>query len=208
MFQVPIEPQKIKGNQVTGMHLMSGLLLFVMGILTWLVPNQIKQEKFDFLNWAGLLCGLWGLFIIIVTIFFNKRIIQSKANFTFRILEIISLSGILIYTLYQKWYLPTAYSIAALCGIILAYYWERKSKSKRWVKFDDEGIHIKNSAKINWSEISHVIVKHNILTIDCKNNKLYQLIIDTKNNNTDAEVLESYARIQIKAKEHLYKKEW
>ncbi len=212
MYQILLEGRQIKRNQVTGMHIMAGLLLLVMGLITWMVPNAVKQQQFDFLNWTGLAYALFGLFIIIVCIFFNKKIIQTNANFVLRITEIIALALILSYSLFQKWYLPAAYSGAALIGIALAYYWEKKGKQKKLATFNDNGVEVPGlgrKSKIAWQDLTRVLLRHNILTIDCKDNKLFQLVVAPENRATvNKEEFENYCKANIQAKEHLYKADW
>lgn len=193
------------------MHLMAAFLLIVMGLLTWLVPNSVKQQEFDFLNYAGLAYALLGLVILVVCIFFNKKVIQTKANLWLRALEIGSLSAILIYSLVQKWYLPAGYSSAALLGIILAFYWEKTGKRNRIALFNDEGTRIPGLGKkseAKWHDIKRIILKHNILTIDFKDNKLFQLTLSNQNNTINKDEFETYCHFQIEAKKHLHKVDW
>lgn len=211
MYQIILEGKKIKRNQVTGMHLMAGFLLIAMGLLTWLVPNSVKQEEFDFLNYTGLTYALFGLLVIVVCIFFNKKVIQTKANLVLRFFEICSMTAILIYSLVHKWYLPAGYSSAALLGIILAFYWEKTGKRNRIATFTDQGVHIPGLGKstdLNWKEIKKVILKHNILTIDCVNNKLYQIKLAATDQAINREEFATYCHFQIEAKKHLQEKEW
>lgn len=211
MYQVILEGKQIKRNQVTGMHLMAGFLLIVMGLLTWLVPNSVKQQEFAFLNYAGLAIALLGVIIVFVCIFLNKKIIQTKANLTLRIAEISSLVLILLYSLYQKWYLPAGYSAAALLGIILAFYWEKTGKQNRVAIFSDSGVHIPGLGKdtdLPWQAVKQILLRHNILTVDCMNNKLYQLLLAEQTTDINKEEFETFCRFQIEAKKHLYKTEW
>jgi len=211
MYQIILEGKQIKRNQVTGMHLMAGFLLIVMGMLTWLVPNSVKQQEFDFLNYAGLAYALFGLVIVVVCIGFNKKIIQTKANLVLRFLEVISLGAILAYALFQKWYLPAGYSAAALLGIVLAFYWEKTGKQNRIASFTDDGVRIPGLGKKSetaWQDIKRIILKHDILTVDFKDNKLYQLQLATQKEELNKDEFETYCHFQIEAKNHLHKQDW
>lgn len=211
MYQIVLEGKQIKRNQVTGMHLMAGFLLIVMGLFTWLVPNSVKQKEFDFLNYAGLVIALLGLIIVFVCIFFNKKIIQTKANLALRLLELSSLTLILLYSLYQKWYLPAGYSAIALLGIILAFYWEKTGKRNKVATFTDEGVHIPGLGKntdLPWQAIRQILLRHNVLTVDCRDNKLYQLLLAEGQSIINKEEFETYCHFQIEAKKHLLKAEW
>jgi hypothetical protein len=208
MYQFTLEGKGVKRNQVTGMHLMAGLLLLVMGLLTWLVPDAVKQTEFSFLNWAGLLIAFTGAIIIFLSIFYNKKLIQSNFNFVLRLIEIVAMGAILIYSLLKEWYLPAAYSAAATLGILLAYYWEKTEKKDQVLVCDDNGISIDAKHRFSWQEIQNLRLRHNILTIDCHNNKLYQYKLTGNYQQTDRETFESYCSIQIQAKKHLKQKEW
>ncbi len=211
MYQIVLEGKQVKKNQVTGMHLMAGFLLLVMGFLTWAVPNTIKQQEFNFLNKVGIAYSFFGMALIVICIFFNKRVIQSPANFGLRILEVLSLAPILIYSLFQKWYLPAAYSAAALLGIILAFYWERNGRKNRIATFNDKGVFVPGlgrKSELAWQDITRILLRHHVLTIDCKDNKLFQLNLERSSNNTSRDEFEAYCKIQIEAKKHLYKADW
>lgn len=211
MYQLILEGKQIKRNQVTGMHLMAGFLLIVMGLLTWLVPNSVKQKEFDFLNYAGLVLAILGLVVVFVCIFFNKKVIQTKANLALRLLEISSLALVFLYSLYQKWYLPAGYSAAALLGIVLAFYWEKTGKRNRIATFTDNGVHIPGLGKntdLPWQAIKQILLRHNILTVDCMDNKLYQILLANPQSVINKEEFETYCKFQIQAKKHLHKTDW
>jgi hypothetical protein len=211
MFQIILEGKQIKRNQVTGMHLMAGFLLIVMGLFTWMIPDSVKQQNFSFLNYAGLAFAFFGVLIVLICIFFNKKVIQTKANLVLRFFEFFSLATILIYSYYKKWYLPAGYSGAALLGIMLAFYWEKTGKKNRVATFSDAGIRVPGLGKKSeaaWSEIKKVILKHNILTIDFKDNKLFQLKLADKNNEINRAEFDTFCHFQIEAKKHLHKNDW
>ncbi|WP_118974036.1 hypothetical protein [Taibaiella koreensis] len=211
MYQILLEGKQVKKNQVTGMHLMAGFLLLIMGLFTWLVPNAVKQAEFNFLNNIGLLYAAFGFALLIISVFFNKKIIQSPANFGLRIAEILLFISILAYSFIRKWYLPAAYSGAALLGIILAYYWERNGKKTRRAVFNDKGIFVTGLGRksdMTWQDIKKVMLRHKVLTIDCKDNKLFQINVDHGQEAINQEDFEAYCHIQIEAKKHLYKEDW
>lgn len=199
MYQILLEGKQVKNNQITSIHIMAGLLLLVMGFITWLVPNSIKQKELNFLNYAGLGYVVIGIIIITATIFFNRSVLKQKVNKRLRIFEIIVFIPILIYSIYQKWYLPLGYATAALIGIILAYYFETRGKVNKTAHILSEGIKIAGLGKhsnMPWSEIKNIIIKYNILTIDRYDNKLYQLPL-VKNTTNDFETIENYSKQQI-----------
>lgn len=211
MYQILLEGKQLKRNQITGMHLMVGFLLIGIGMVTWLVPDSVKQTALQFLNYVGLAYVLFGFFIVITCIFFNKKVIQTKANIILRIAEMIALIIILIFSLYKKWYLPSAYSGSALIAIILAYYLETNHKKDKVASFNENGIHIPGlgkNASAPWHDIKNIILKHNILTVDFMNNKLYQANLSRNNTFSDYEAFHLYTREKIDTNKHNYREDW
>ena len=209
-FKIAVHQNRIKNNQVTALHIMVGILLLLLGLVTYLVPNQMKTEKFQFLNKIGILYALLGVGIMCITVFFNKRVIQTSKNEILRIVEMIALGTIHIYSLIQEWYLPAAYTFAAFIAIIFAYLWETKAKKDLIIELNDKGVWIPKlffKKQIFWQDVKHILFNHKVLSIDCKDNKLYQYkLIGIKDQLQDT--TESYIKEQIKAHEHLYDKDW
>lgn len=211
MYQIYLEGRQLKRNQITGMHLMVGFLLIGIGMVTWLVPDSVKQTELQFLNYVGLAYALLGFLILFLCIFLNKRIIQSKGNTVLRITEIIALSLILIFSVYKHWLLPAGYSTAALLGIIIAYYFEKNTKKDKRAEFNEKAIKIPGlgrHANASWSEVKNIILKNNILTVDFKNNKLYQANLSKNNKSLNQQNFVSFAKEQILKNKDSYKEDW
>ncbi|PSK94368.1 hypothetical protein [Taibaiella chishuiensis] len=210
-YTLPVEGSRVKRNQVTGMHLMAGLLLVVMGLLTWAVPNQVKQAEFAFLNQAGIAYAIFGVLLLIITIFFNKKIVQTKAGLVLRIIEILALLPIFIYALQNKWYLPATYSGATLAGILFAYFWEKSGTKPRYIFIDKNGINLQQfagSKKIAWPDVTRVLLRHHILTIDCRDNRLMQYKVLPEQLSIEKESFEQNCAQLIRDHEHLHQKDW
>lgn len=218
-FKIPVAGNKVKKHQVTAMHLIAGFLLIVMGLITFVTPyalgvihssaNPVQKPQLTFINFSGLAYALFGLLLIIITTFFNKKVIQTKANFPLRILEIIAFLSILFYSLIQKWYLPAAYSGAALTGIILAYFLEKSGQAPRFILINERGIKIPGrNGDILWQNIKAVIFRHNVITVDCKDNKLFQLTFFKETINEKLPLIETFAKKNIETKAHLYQEDW
>lgn len=210
-YTLPVEGSRVKRNQVTGMHLMAGLLLVVMGLLTWAVPDGVKQAELSFLNETGIGYALFGLVLLIVTIFFNKKIIQTKAGFILRVIEILALLPIFVYAIQKEWYLPATYSGATLAGIIFAYFWEKSGTKPRYIFIDKNGINLQQftgSKKVAWPDITRVLLRHNILTIDCKDNKLMQYKVLPEHLDINKETFENHCAQLITENAHLHRKDW
>jgi len=210
-YTVFLEGKQLKRNQITGMHLMVSFILIGMGMVTWLVPDSVKQTSLQFLNYVGLSYVFLGLAILVVSIFFNKKIIQTKANTVLRIVEIFAVAVILLYSFTKKWYLPLGYSGAALLGIILAYYFEQNHKKDKKAFFDENGVHIPGLGRHShtaWQDIKNIIIKHNILTVDFMDNKLYQGTLSTANNSIDKAAFADYCQNHIATNKEKFTADW
>lgn len=211
-YRITIAQNRLKRHQVTALHLMIGFLLLLMGVVTWMVPSSIKTDSFAFLNIAGIAYAAFGLCLILVSVFFNRRLIQNPSgNQLLRIIEALVLLSILVYTLLQKWYLPFGYSAAALLVIVFAYLWEKDAQSAKVVTISERGVYIPGffkSQNLPWQDISRVIIKHAILTIDCQNNHLYQFSVTDITADDSEEPLSVFSMRMIAAHKHLPKSDW
>lgn len=211
-FRVTVHQNRIRRNQVTALHLMMGFLFFMMGLFTWLVPSAIKTERFVFLNLIGLGYALFGFILLLIAVFFNRRIIQKPLpNKALRVIEAFALLPILVYALVQKWYLPFAYSLAALLAIMFAYFWERYAQKDQTIEISEKGIFIPRffrSRVLNWQDVSRVILKHSILTIDCYDNRLFQSRVSSKWSRGSSDRFNEFSTDMIEAHKHLHRDDW
>lgn len=209
-FKVKVFHNKIKNNQVTALHLMVAFLFMVLGLFTVIVPDTIKTLQFLYLENIGWLYFCFGILLLIISIFYNKKIIQTKKSRILRIIEIIALGIIIIYALFHKWYLPASYCFAALIGVGFSYLWEKQALKELNIQFSEKGVVIPKiwtNKKINWQDIKNIILKHNVITIDCKDNKLIQYNINSLYEKSAVEI-ENYTDEKIKNNAHLYQEDW
>lgn len=211
-FRITISQNRVKRHQVTALHLMVGFLLLLMGVVTWGIPSAIKTESFAFLDMAGIAYAVFGLCLILVSVFFNRRVIQNPGgNQLLRVIETLVLLSILAYTLLQKWYLPFGYSLAALLVIVFAFLWEKDAQSEKVVLVSERGVYIPGffkSQNLPWQDISRVMIKHSILTVDCHNNHLYQFAVTDVAADEPEEPLSVFSMRMIAAHKHLPKSDW
>lgn len=212
-FSLIIKHNQVKRNQVTALHIMIGILLFMMGYVMWLMPNFFQIEQYAILMIGGMVYGLFGLILIIISIFFNRKIIQNPFyNQVLRILEILVLLSILIYSAYERWYLPVAYCTAALGLIVFAYFWERRAQKEQRIQLTSSGILIPlffKKIKLHWQDISNIVLRHSILTIDCHDNKLYQFNVQgLKPENESPESFISTCKQWMEDSKDLPRNDW
>lgn len=213
-FEIPILEKGVKRNQVTAIHLMAGLLLIAMSSITLVVPDGLKAEARPLLNTMGIVYMISGGLILVVSIFFNKKVIQKKANLALRLLEILLFLPIFVYSLIQQWYLPATYAAAAILAILLAYYWEKRGVRTKKAIINETGVHLPLSGTTKsfpWQDINKLMFRHRILTIDCKNNRLIQLNVPNEPDNNalpTQSAIEKYSNQQIIVNKNKITDDW
>jgi hypothetical protein len=211
-FEIIASGTAVKKHQITSIHLMSGLLLMVMGAVTWAIPDAAKTIVYNYLNYAGLCYAFTGLMIIVISIFFNKKIIQHPGkNIVLRIFEGILLGSILIYCLIKQWYLPAAWSGAGFIAVMLAMFIENTSTKHKMIIVNEEGVLLPGLARnvtLPWQDIQRLLLKHNVITIDCRDNKLYQFEVNKERLAYNAADIEDFARDKIASNADKYQKDW
>lgn len=220
MYQFPIKSQGIKRNQVTAMHIMAALLFIGMGAVAFLAPfffglaKASKEHRpeltYEWINWAGLLYIILGFIIMVIVIFVNKKILQTGKNLVLRLIEITALIAVIAYAAYMRWTLPVIYSAVGLAGIVMAYYFEKRTGKQYFISIDDSEIVIQNNAfgkTYKWQNVKNVILKNNVLTIDNKDNTIYQAEIIIPDNTSLKDFI-AYCKKQIEQHAHLYQPDW
>jgi len=212
-YRITTRQHRIKKHQVTALHLMIGFLLFMMGLVTWLVPGTVKTERFAFLDIIGIAYSAAGLLLIVIAVFLNRKVIQNPIrNQALRIIEILLLLTILVYTIIQQWYLPLGYSSVALAVIIFAYFWERNAHAARILTIDSQGVRVPGffrNLTLAWQDVSRIILRHAVLTIDCHNNRLYQFdVTQVSPDEGSPEPFHSFCEAMIATHRHLPKDDW
>lgn len=212
MYSFILKKKTVKRNQVTAFHIIAAILLIVIGFITVITPFSLNVMLtpegssrqniigFSWVNYFGYILGFIGIAILIVSMFFNKKYLQKRNNIIIRIIEIICFSLILIYCIIEKYYLPAVYAAVALIGIILAYYLENADQKEIKITVEETGVCLKSNikeSKWKWTEIEFFILKHNVITINTTEEKMYQFVIEPYNEIS--ETINNYAAQKIKA---------
>jgi hypothetical protein len=94
-----------------------------------------------------------------------------------------------IFLLYNYW-IAVLY---AICGIL-----EKQVKFKRELGFDDEGITINTfpEKRYKWHEVSNVVLKDGLITVDLYNNKIIQKELEDEAEEVESEFNE-YCRSHL-----------
>ena len=141
------------------------LFILLINCFAWgVVLLNAANEKVKYL--AALAAGISFISLIFFLVqFYTKRLIAYRTGISFIILGIC-------------WLLSGRYlfALCIICFAILGFY----SSKKFNVIFSAEKILYPTFPVKTylWTEVSNVILKDNVLTIDLKNNKLIQVVIE------------------------------
>lgn len=208
MYKIQIQNKLLKNNQITAMHIMVAIIFILLGAITSSLPKNVSISIDIYIPIYGYILLFSGIVITGITIFKNKKIIQGKANKFLRYYELIILLSVLIYTLMKKLYLPFTYAATTLLGVIFAIVWEQYGKKEHFVIIDEKGVSIPKFMRVKiipWRNIKRFLLKHGLITIDCRNNTLFQY---KKLEKVDKEKIQKYVEEKIAENAEKYDADW
>ncbi|HSF46115.1 MAG TPA: hypothetical protein VLA58_08885 [Chitinophagaceae bacterium] len=168
-------------------------------VFPYIVVLKKKHEK------TAALIGLLSAFIFIILLI--VKIIGDPRDWIFMVLAIICFSGLLAYDIVQfrkkkktemmltylvaigaLFFFPLPGKIAYLVIALSGYLSTRPEE----IGFSEDHIVFKSvfSKTIAWSDLNNALIKDGILTLDYKNNKLFQSETDDDEDNDEYEVSE------------------
>lgn len=146
---------------------MTGWLLSVLAIIIFLV--NIYESPTDW----GIFFSLFVLIGLVASNIVDKR---KKNKISFTTILVCAGIGLKIFTV------TAAYvgSLLILAGIVEKYL--RKNKE---IGFSEAGIVMSGlfPKKYNWSELNNIVIKDDLLTMDFKNNKVFQRYTDDEEDD-------------------------
>jgi uncharacterized membrane protein len=192
-FNILIEKIEERLSRSRMVHIMAGMLVFVYGIrgLSDLPKTSLQ-----------LYTGIPAACIILYIAIFKKNILKDiKHNRNLRIIEAVFI--IMAATHFWKYnfqFVAVSFAISVI-GILISIIIEHQLLGGYKIQVSDAGIlrasNTNQQKLIEWSTISNAMVKHNILTVDLRNNYLMQSTFT--DNLTDAEqsAFNAYCKDQI-----------
>jgi len=171
----------------------------------------LKNQNLRSINYSGFFLSL------ISCILFTRELFTGRIHAVFAV-GVAFILGVLIYNFFRirqgkKIYYSKALLIASLIWLKMPYgQWlfvlfvvlgllERQAKSATEIGFDVNEIVFNSLFKkrISWKELTNVILKDNLLTMDFKNNRLVQREVDDEEEEDDAteEEFNSFCRSML-----------
>lgn len=210
IYQVPILRTRIKKKHITSMHLIAGFMFILIGSVTLAVPENIKKSFTGFLNAVSTSYIFLGIGIVLITIIWNRRLSIQRNNTLLRFTEIIGFLIIGSICGIHLWWMPMIYAIIGIITVATTYYLELTANRPEYIELNEKGIVMKrlNKKIIAWSEVKNFLIRHGNVTINLKNNTLYQFNAYNFKNITNKENIEAFAQQQIDTNAHKYVEEW
>jgi hypothetical protein len=151
-----------------------GLMAFAV-FLVMLVHHLITADQ------NGIIVGLFALTSIGL---FTSSLIQFNKRKKIELTLAFALAAVVLFYIIKLPWIAASYLVLALVY--------RKSVKPQEIGFSPEIIVVDGlfQKRINWSELNNVLIKDGLLTMDYKNNKLFQQETDDLDDDDDDEVTE------------------
>lgn len=179
-----------------------------MGLKTYDYIVTLKPPRsFAAFNWISHLMMLLALALVIYSAFSY----QSRKELIYHILGIVVIVAAWIYSYkvegkYNRSLLWTAITLGVLyknlwmlLGYGIAAFLERQVRFQQEIGFDDNGLTFNSfpTKKYQWHEVSNVVLKDDIITVDLYNNKIIQKEIDSEIDHETEKEFNEFCRSHL-----------
>lgn len=191
-FELLLTGEKVKPHQIIALHLMSAITIAGAG--------AVLYKKYPpGLAWGiGLIVG--GLILMGISVFRSRWMTKGNNNTVFRIIELLTALSLAVLSVAKHW-TPAIIMFSILSAALLfALILEKSQKNKLFVRVSEEGIQLPATARrrfLTWYDTEQVLLRYGTITIDCRENKLYQWTI--ADLQFDHREFEDFCRRQIEA---------
>jgi hypothetical protein len=168
-YKFTLAESRTKVHQVTALHLLAALAFLGAGAIIYVYNFQI--------TYYGLALIVLALGLMGITIGRNKWINKLEVNVYFRILELVLAVVLAIYSFQQGWKPPMGIFGVLTLALGFALVWERPSFNAIEIMITDDAIKLPSNQGrryIEWEEVEQIIFKYGILSVNCKDNRLFQ----------------------------------
>jgi hypothetical protein len=183
-FEFVVKNEKIKSyHRIATSLIIINIAVFIL----WAIRANSSKNTVIAVAGAALLS-----FFLLLHLYFNP---QRKSSF-----QIASLCmAIIVWLLFYKW-------IAVIICMALLWLYILSVRPLA-ISIGADRVHYVSFpyTTLKWQELSNVILKDDILTIDHKNNKILQAELDTTHSHASEEEFNDFCRQQLKEKNGLIK---
>lgn len=175
----------------------------------------LKNEKIRLYNRISWLIIFINFILLLYLALFPKNV--NTRNLSIAVILFLTLVFVLFHYLRKtKWEfgIRSFFSVLMLGWILFEFYWlaalmlvfdilSSLISRKAFTIISKKNILFPSFPRksINWNELNNIILKDGLLTIDYKNNKLFQQVIDESKTSVDEKEFNDFCREQLKVKE-------
>lgn len=185
-YILPLAEERVKREQKITLHLFVVFVLMATGAFLLLLQHLLKgvsilhNEQLKNLtipNGLGLTVLLGSFFLLGLTLFKSKWLLQTKNALLIRAIEGGVLSALAIASF--KTHLTMPASLYGLLSVVVffALYWENNKNNQLTLEVDEQGIRFPVTARkkgLAWWEVEQVLLRFGTITINCYDNRMYQ----------------------------------
>ncbi len=209
-FTIPLAASASPARRATALHLFIAVLLIGVGAAcgafywTSTMSPDLPHPYYPARAVAGISTGA-GALIFALAVWERRRAQRGKALRALPFLEIGLLIFIAVLLVNNGYYVPAALLGVAALGTSAMVASPRRSTALAEVMLDSTGIHrggLVRRGHIRWREVSRVILRPGVLTVDCYDNRLYQwAVAEDAASLPDKETLEPQCAAWVAAAE-------
>lgn len=172
----------LKNEKLKSYHLLGWLFVFLQVVAITFLLFYFEDRKIRMAGWAGLI--IYGLASFLIYVLKNNK-------------PVFYLGGLLLISV-PVWIAAGFYWFALIALVIALLY--VVSARPKIVRFYESHIIYPSLPlkKLNWVELNNAILKDGLLTLDQRNNKLIQQMVDESKTKVDEKEFNEFCREQLK----------
>lgn len=220
-YDIPVHTKSSdKRSLNTALHLIVVFTLLMTGVFLLLyrtVRESLPPEESNNMamlplsGWQGWLMMILAGILLIFILRSNKAAMRPAVSNLLKGAEFLTFAGFGIFCFVHQMTMPGILYLL-VCGLVVYSFFQQTAAQQNPEVFVDEaGVSVPTGGmrkSLAWKEVSTVLIKHGVLTVDCLDNRLYQWnIVKTTNLNLDG-FEEFCSRWIEKAKPDRNKNDW
>jgi hypothetical protein len=208
-FILPLTEERVKPEHKITLHLFVVFVLIATGafllLLQYLLQgisilhnDQLKQLHVP--SGLGIIVLLSSFFLLGMTLFKSKWLLQASINKWFRIIEGIIMMALSVAAFTTQLTMPSVlFGLLALV-LFFAFFGENGKSNQLIIEVAELGIKFPVTARkkgLAWWEVEQILLRFGTITINCHDNRLYQWQLGKI--DFDIAIFEQFCSIQIEA---------
>ncbi len=170
VYDIPVKGDRVKPQQITALHLFCALAFIGSGAIIYVYNFRI--------TYWGLALLLFGILLASVTIVRNKAVVKGTLNLYLRIAELIVSLSLVALSASEMWKFPLGIFSVLSAALVFSVIWERNTGHQLYLRVSESGITLPATFRrrsLPWRDVAQLVLRYGVISIDCYDNKLYQM---------------------------------